>query len=595
MIAPPDPNQLFAQAEHYFRAGDAQAAGQTLDQLARLIPPHPAVLHLSALVAKQLGEHIKAMTAFQAARKMAPGEAQIGGNYANLLADMGRFDEALLEFEQAIANDPGFDQAALNRALLLDAIGRHVDAAEALAQLEPRMGNSAPYWNARAANARHLRLFANAGAAYGQALVCDQASSKALHGLARVKLERGESDAALWFGKALDASPGDPAITIGLARALQADGQGVQAVRAIEQRLGRDPQWIEGLTILAEMRWENGDGAGFDRDFRKAMAQAPDNAALRHALIDLQTGLDQHASAVETAREAAAAFPHNPAFALAEAVNAGVLGDMARAEALYAKLEIDTPDSWLHEARHRIRRGEMDRAQALLTAVLERRPGDVGAWALLGLIWRAEADERHVWLHGQPGLIGTRTILIDPDAVAAATTSLRDLHRSRAHPIGQSVRGGTQTRGMLFAHHDPRLAPLTAAISKAVEAHWQALPAFDAAHPLLRHRDQSWHFSGSWSVRLLGGGFHTHHIHPNGLLSSACYIVVPETPPGDVGPALEIGRPPADLLLDLAPLETIQPSPGTLVLFPSTLFHGTRPVRSGERLTVAFDVAAVPL
>jgi hypothetical protein len=35
----------------------------------------------------------------------------------------------------------------------------------------------------------------------------------------------------------------------------------------------------------------------------------------------------------------------------------------------------------------------------------------------------------------------------------------------------------------------------------------------------------------------------------------------------------------------------IQPRPGLLALFPSTLFHGTRPFRAGERLTAAFDVA----
>jgi hypothetical protein len=32
--------------------------------------------------------------------------------------------------------------------------------------------------------------------------------------------------------------------------------------------------------------------------------------------------------------------------------------------------------------------------------------------------------------------------------------------------------------------------------------------------------------------------------------------------------------------------------PGRMALFPSYLFHGTRPFSEGERLTVAFDVAA---
>ena len=55
---------------------------------------------------------------------------------------------------------------------------------------------------------------------------------------------------------------------------------------------------------------------------------------------------------------------------------------------------------------------------------------------------------------------------------------------------------------------------------------------------------------------------------------------------------LEIGRPPPELKVDLPPLRLEEPRPGKLVLFPSYVFHGTRPFGAGERLTVAFDVIA---
>jgi len=42
--------------------------------------------------------------------------------------------------------------------------------------------------------------------------------------------------------------------------------------------------------------------------------------------------------------------------------------------------------------------------------------------------------------------------------------------------------------------------------------------------------------------------------------------------------------------LDVAPTRHIEPRPGRLVLFPSTMWHGTVPFTQGERLTVAFDV-----
>ena len=98
--------------------------------------------------------------------------------------------------------------------------------------------------------------------------------------------------------------------------------------------------------------------------------------------------------------------------------------------------------------------------------------------------------------------------------------------------------------------------------------------------------------AGSWSVRLSSQGFHVNHIHPEGVLSSACYISLPPTMGSDESRDgwLELGRPPAQLGLALEPLAAIEPRPGRLALFPSYLFHGTRPFAAGERLTVAFDV-----
>jgi hypothetical protein len=55
---------------------------------------------------------------------------------------------------------------------------------------------------------------------------------------------------------------------------------------------------------------------------------------------------------------------------------------------------------------------------------------------------------------------------------------------------------------------------------------------------------------------------------------------------------LEVGGPPGGLDVPVEPLRRIEPVPGRLALFPSYLFHGTRPFAEGERLTAAFDVVA---
>ncbi|MFV1152036.1 putative 2OG-Fe(II) oxygenase, partial [Klebsiella pneumoniae] len=65
----------------------------------------------------------------------------------------------------------------------------------------------------------------------------------------------------------------------------------------------------------------------------------------------------------------------------------------------------------------------------------------------------------------------------------------------------------------------------------------------------------------------------------------------PEERGGGEAGWLTLGEPQAELGVDLGPFRTVEPIPGRLVLFPSTMWHGTRPIAGGERLTVAFDVA----
>ena len=89
---------------------------------------------------------------------------------------------------------------------------------------------------------------------------------------------------------------------------------------------------------------------------------------------------------------------------------------------------------------------------------------------------------------------------------------------------------------------------------------------------------------------------HVDHVHPEGWLSSALYISLPAKAMGDGSGEsahdgwLSFGEN-RELVPDLEPFRMIEPKEGRLVLFPSTMWHGTRKFDDGERLTVAFDIA----
>ena len=200
-------------------------------------------------------------------------------------------------------------------------------------------------------------------------------------------------------------------------------------------------------------------------------------------------------------------------------------------------------------------------------------------------------DPRWEWLEGDPSFIGVYDIAASIPELSGLADRLRSLHQVTDAPIDQSLRGGTQTQGNLLLPLREDLVDLRQAIIAAVERHVAQLPPPRPIHPLLVERRSPIAFSGSWSVRLTRGGRHIQHFHPAGWISSALYIALPaEAQRGD-GEAgwLSLGEPP-DLGTGLPPLRVVEPKPGRLVLFPSTMWHGTRPFDGGERLTVAFDV-----
>ena len=419
---------------------------------------------------------------------------------------------------------------------------------------------------------------------------------------ARRALHRGDPASLGLFDKAIESDPGNAQLWLGKARALELNGD-TRGARIVARQLAEQaPGFLEAQAFLAELRLAAGEA-----DFASQDAQTPREMhpaffgsfdwhscvhswwtllTLRRlypdmpeaAQIETLAGLDYPAQAAEIAAVARSRFPQEPHFALLEAIYAGASGQWDRAEAIYAGLDNFPPQRALHEARHRLRARDWKAANALLGRALRDEPWDIAAWALQEIAWRLAGDARADWLHQQSGLVQLRPLQAREGLVQAAAEQLRVLHRSASMPLGQSLRGGTQTRGLLFDRPEPVLAELHRSIRAALEQYRAELPARDAAHPLLRHRDANWRISASWSVRLSGGGdHHAAHIHPGGIVSSALYLAVPAQAKDARARQgwLELGRPPRDLGLDLAPLVSIEPKEGHLALFPSTVFHGT--------------------
>lgn len=527
------------------------------------------------------------------ARRAHPSDAALAKAAGDIALRSGDATAAETHFAAASALAPDMVDYALDHAIALQRLGRYEEVLAILLEREAEARGDIRYANIRGATHRALRDLHEAARWYDEALSLNESNPLALRGRSRVALERNEDAALAFHDRALAVAPGDANLWIGKANALDMAGDHEGALTVARQIVDQAPGLIDGLSLLASLRLARGE-EDFASHYEDAARKQPANPNIPASHCQVLESAQRSGEAAEVAAQARRAFPEIDHFALLEALHRGSAGQWDAAEAIFATLENRTAQRHLHEARHRLRGHDPVQADALLERVLEQQPGDIAAWALRGLAWRLLGDQRAEWLHEQEGLVNFLPLAGPDDLLDRATDHLRELHRNSPFPLGQSLRGGTQTRANLFGYASLVLQELARAVMATLEDYRAALPTRDAAHPLLRHRETVWRLDGSWSVRLTGGtDHHAAHIHPSGIISSALYLVVPEDVNGDgeaAGGLLEVGRPAPNLGLDLAPLRTIRPKPGHLALFPSTLYHGTTPFGGAERMTVAFDV-----
>lgn len=407
--------------------------------------------------------------------------------------------------------------------------------------------------------------------------------------LAQVSMEAGVPAVAR-FENAIRLLPSQPDLRLGLVSARLAEGQGAQALDELEAMLAGNAGWYAGHAQFAQLAVFCGQGDRMLATIDTALTRFPQGGELHLRAINLLLDADRHAEALERCDRAIARLGQAPQLLLPKAAALDALGHTAEAAAMFTALGPPAGSAhavWL--VRHLLRSGQPARASAEIEPWLGQ-PGAEAFWPYAALAWRLTGDARIQWLEGGGGLVQVVDLAIDPAELDDVRRSLDALHERSGRFLNQSVRGGTQTNGPLHALIDPAIAALRERLRDAVAGFVAGLPP-DPDHPTMgtvpRNRPR---FSGSWSVRLRDAGHHAAHHHPEGCISAAFYVAVPEELSGEEG-HLVLGESPSDLGLALDAQRVVRPCPGRLVLFPSWMWHGTRPFGAGMRMTVAFDIA----
>jgi tetratricopeptide (TPR) repeat protein len=325
-------------------------------------------------------------------------------------------------------------------------------------------------------------------------------------------------------------------------------------------------------------RWAAGDQEDFTASFERALLQAPRSAELWRAYVSTLAHDELHDQALAVIERGRAAIGPDRAFDLAEAICRCELGELETASTVLGRLApLRDVAAIVTYLRVLLKAGQTKQAAEVAEKGAPNDPSNQ-IWPYLSVAWRQLGDPRWEWLEGDPSFVGVYELADAIPSLDLLAQRLRSLHLASQQPLYQSLRGGTQTDGHLFQRIDPEIRSLRQAIVDAVERHVAQLPAPRPNHPLLIEKRSPIRFAGSWSVRLTGAASTLPTAIRRAGSARLFYVALPEAAMGGADHAgwLSLGEV-TDLGPKLPPLQLIEPKPGRLVLFPSTMWHGTRP------------------
>ena len=592
-------------AARLLQAGDLVRARSLLEQMLNLHPGLPDAHWLLAGVLMRGGEFARAERAVATAIRLAPANPSAHALLGEILACQNRMGDSERALQQALKLSPTHPQAVSLRLRVLHAQARHGDVLQYADELLARGMVSPDIWMARAQAMLLLKRLPEAADSFRQVLALAPHEARARLGLAAAQIETGESTVAENALRELVKAGADGAETrYTLARALLAQRRYGEAEAELRRAIALRPDFNAAQTNLAELVWmRTGDSDVAVAELDAALRAQPSNIELRAFKAKLLEWAGQLQQALAALENGLVGGPDDVALHIAIAqtafkFDAGRALQHAEQAIRFSPDDPSALSAWGSALLANSRAGE---ALEIANRLLQRDPHDGHAIALRASAWRMLGDPRYAALYDYAQFV--RPAIIDtPPGWATLSDYLRDLaaalhkrHVMQAHPIGQTLRTGTQVDLDLEHEQDPAIRAFAQAIDGPIRRYMQAI---GSGNDVLRSRNANgYKITGIWSVRLRATGHHVNHYHPEGWLSSACYIELPETLGSrDHEGWIKFGE---SGIATQPPLEAehfVKPEPGLLVLFPSWMWHGTVPFSGGEqdrRLTIAFDVVPV--
>ncbi|MBM0103522.1 tetratricopeptide repeat protein [Steroidobacter sp. S1-65] len=590
-----------AQVTNLLRQGKLAEAESSCRNMLTKAPGNAAAIHLLGLIRKDRGDTADGERLLRESIALAPRQPDFKANLANLLRRTGRPKLAETLYREALQLDRNQPGARVGLIRALSDQGEHVAAESEARTLLAANQRDSTAWSLLAMTLREQMRLPEAEQAYRRAIEVAPNQPQAHHNLGSLlnRMDRAEEALqALERAQSLGLSGLELVFNRGVAltQLLRLD----EAERAFEQAVALNPLHGEAQVNLARVRFMRGDP-----DFSRSIAAAANKRSDPNLQILLSLILRRAGDlprAESTLRDV-------------------ILRSGTSPEACAALAEVLLESGQLKEAEtHALeaagaRPNDARFSDVLVTILLSRgRPQDAlpfiqrqRAQNPLGQTWlayeataaRMLGDPLYQELYDYDRLVRTYDIEAPigwssmQELNDALLHALNQRHPFSNHPLDQSLRNGSQTARNLLVESDPAIRAILEIFKLPLQDYQQRIGA-DPNHPLTARNQGAVDIVGAWSVQLRREGYHVNHVHPDGWISSAYYVAVPEEVQDEtlMSGWLKFGEP-RFAVPGATPEAVIQPRPGRLVLFPSYMWHGTNPIHGSDpRTTIAFD--AVP-
>ena len=553
-----------------YEAKDLKAAHTKTIAIIEAFPDTASAYQLLSLILRQSGNMNGAFEAIKKALELEPKNAEYHNSLGTFYRMVARHDMALPSFRTAVDIAPNYLIAALN---LGDLYLQNNDPLAALAVFDKALEE----------NEGHPSLSKGRALALKDSLQYDAAMEQ------------------------LSKLPSTPSLTLPFGQIFHETRQ-ITAAKDVFTKGLQDPatatQNFKNLAMVVHAY--DGEAAALET-IESVLEASKDNLALQVSGAQLYNDLKQTDKSLEILDRADKSFGLHPALAQ---LRGNILIDQEKPKeamkcvsAIAEKAQIDAPLMSV-ASRANLMMGQSDEATLYINHARQLDPLNQYWIALDANLKRQKGDAAYHELYNYDKFVKAYDLEAPaeygdlPSFISSLTESLLEQHDSTHHPIGQSLRGGSQTSQNLLFTADRVVQDFFQALNAPLQDYMASIGT-ETNHILTVRNTSKHRFTGAWSVRLAGEGFHVNHIHPKGWISSSFYVALPNTMGNEATKEgwIKFGEPSFKVPDAQGKIQGaehwVEPKVGRLVLFPSYMWHGTVPFTGDDtRLTLPFD--AVP-